>query len=288
MARAWSPLAATVAMAGLAAALAGCIAPTHFEHCGVTYTSLAWKQPGLADAISNATSGAHWDAGGGRLPWTSPWTNATGLRLATIQLKVADPVEHQLGAVAYNDPAVLWIQLEGTGTASTSTEGNVSDDEVVRAFHRLAENASAAPPEAIAQAALAFARARTDTGTRTGIPRDAGEGWREEPVWAYQATMPGPLRLEALLDGLGVPFPQLALATGHAATAPWSFEFTLPTWKVTQGEDMLQVGLAGDATYTGPETASVEAMRSQAWDFANRTGLPHLAIEDATGSAFVC
>lgn len=266
----------------------GCIL-LGYEHCGPTYTSLWWTQPGLADGISNATPGARWDPGAGALPWTNPW-NLTGLRLAHVRLQGDRPAEHRMGIFSYQDPHLSALDLGGQGVLEASQEGNVSDDVVLAAVQRFLDNVSAAPPEARAQAAQAFVASRRDTGTRANIPLDEDyKRWEERPIWAYRALVPAPLRLDDLVADLEVAAPaNPSLGTGQSKVGPWTFEFTLPLWHLEEGEAHLAVDGLGNAHFDGAPTGNETRLRQQAVDLAAGAGLPPLDLTDAQGAAKIC
>lgn len=287
------PRRALLASLVCALAASGCL--TELGHCGPTYTSLSWNQPGLYDAIAATTAWrTTWDPGDGALPWENPWDNLTGLRLHRVTLELARPVYHTVGSISYNDPILARIQLAQDGVVRAQVEGDVADAVILDAFHRLAANASLATSEQVASAARAFLESKADEGTRTLIPHDPNyTNYTERIHWRHQARMPGPFRLGELLAELDVaapggPSPGQASAT----TGAWSFDFTLPTWRIEEvGADRsLTTDARGWTVYEAGDhvKGSNEELVADAAAWATGQGLPPLRLDGVHGSAYVC
>lgn len=287
-------MAARSLLASLAclAALSGCV---DLGHCGPTYTSLSWQQAGLYDALENSTAWrTTWEPGDGALPWQNPWPNLTGLRLQRVSLEVAKPIDHVVGNFAFSDPLLARIELTQDGVVRAMAEGNVSDAAVLAAFHRLANSTTLAPSGQVAAAAQAFLASKVDEGTRSAIPDPANPGhWTERIHWRHQARLPGPFRLEALAQELGLPAPT-GPTPGQAgsSTGPWAFDFTLPTWRLEEvGADRsLTTDARGRTVYEGGDHSkgSYEDLVADAAAWAAAHRLPALQLADAEGAAYVC
>ena len=269
----------------LTAAVPGCFL---FDDCGAT-TDITWTQPDLGP-LGNVTPGAVFQPGDGRLPWTNPWTNLTGLRLAGIGLDLATPAERQERLLGYATPMVLHIGLHGTGNATTSTDGEVPETELIEAFHRLAANLTAAPIAEVDAAARSFAASRRDSGVFLAEP-DGNGGYREIPVLEHDAAMPGPLRLDGFVAGFGLaePLPYVSGPGGASLeAAPWSFTFSLPTWRITDGDDSLVFDALGHAMYSGTPRDDEARFKRDAQDFAGKHGLPRFEIDDVEAGGYIC
>lgn len=273
-----------------AAALSGCI--TDWGHCGPFFSSMQWHQDDLYPAFAQTTLWAGWDPGNGALPWTNTWDNLTGLRLAEARLQVDRPEFHSRGNIAYADPHLSHISLLRDGVVYAFVEGNVSDDVVLTAFHRMADQTTLAPPSELEAAAQAFLDSRRDAGSRSAVPLDDdGTSWMEFYHWEYTALLPGPLKLDELVASQGIEAPA-GQTPGRAESSlgNWSFTFTLPTWVLENGTgSSLTVDVRGMASFqAGRSHDTLESLQEEAQDLARQANLPRLQLDGVEAVASIC